>query len=948
MAIRCKMYFASILVGLTYYLSICLAVKEYLFKTCENSGFCKRNRELGRNIVKDQYNFESPYQIDASSIRIDEAGGTVDFDANIIKVLPDESTRNFPLKLSLIEGNILRFKVDEEGRDGSLKGVRSKYVNHRRYNETPKWAFANTALNKELIGNVEYILNESQLIIKYGDARQYKAVLDFKPIRLTVLYQDEEQLVVNDKQFFNIEHYRNINDDKSKHLSKYEIDYNMFKDDFTDSKNDQFPLGPESIGLDFNFKQFKHVYGIPEHADSLSLVDTTNSDLPYRLYNVDIFEYETHSRMPLYGSIPFLTATKPRVSIGVYWINSADTFIDINKQNPKEISTHWISENGIIDFMVMIGEKPNDLNRQYGSVSGYATLPQLFSLGYHQCRWNYNDEKDVLDINSKFDQFQIPYDTIWLDIEYADKKRYFTWQPENFPDPARMLNSLDHTGRNLVIIIDPHIKTGYFVSDELISKKITINEPNKNQTYHGHCWPGESVWIDSMNPNSQSYWDDKHRLSKSNKFFGELSTNIHLWNDMNEPSVFDGPETSSPKDNLHYGNWEHRSIHNSFGLSFHESTYDSLIKRLSGTSRQRPFILTRSYFTGSQRTAAMWTGDNMSKWEYLKILIPMVLTSNIAGMPFSGADVGGFFGNPLKELLTRWYQVGIWYPFFRAHAHIDSRRREPWVAGGEYTDYMREAIQLRYSLLSVFYTEFQRHSISGNPVIKPMYYENPENEQVYSIEDQFYLGDSGLLIKPVTDEGVDEVTVYIPDDEIYYKFFNGKPSQETVQLKKPAETQFDVELKDIPMLFKGGSIIATKDRYRRSSKLMYRDPYTLYIAPNKEGKAQGQLYIDDGESFGYESGEFVAVNFNFDLKQGLKARVNTGSKRYQDSIEDVMIEKIVILGGNVAQGEIKQGTTIKSIQVEKQGKNVIIKKPDLQINNDWEIIWDKTIKHDEL
>ncbi|KAK7680941.1 hypothetical protein QCA50_015993 [Cerrena zonata] len=210
-----------------------------------------------------------------------------------------------------------------------------------------------------------------------------------------------------------------------------------------------------------------------------------------------------------------------------------------------------------------------------------------------------------------------------------------------------------------------------------------------------------------------------------------------------------------------------------------------------------------------------------------------------------------------------------------------------------------------------------------------MYYENPENEQVYSIEDQFYLGDSGLLIKPVTDEGVDEVTVYIPDDEIYYKFFNGKPSQETVQLKKPAETQFDVELKDIPMLFKGGSIIATKDRYRRSSKLMYRDPYTLYIAPNKEGKAQGQLYIDDGESFGYESGEFVAVNFNFDLKQGLKARVNTGR-------------------GNVAQGEIKQGTTIKSIQVEKQGKNVIIKKPDLQINNDWEIIWDKTIKHDEL
>lgn len=122
--------------------------------------------------------------------------------------------------------------------------------------------------------------------------------------------------------------------------------------------------------------------------------------------------------------------------------------------------------------------------------------------------------------------------------------------------------------------------------------------------------------------------------------------NIHLWNDMNEPSVFNGPETSAPKDNLHFGQWEHRSIHNVFGLSYHETTFNSLLNR---SPEKRPFILTRSYFAGSQRTAAMWTGDNMSKWEYLKISIPMVLTSNVVGMPFAGADVGGFLETHLAS-----------------------------------------------------------------------------------------------------------------------------------------------------------------------------------------------------------------------------------------------------------------------------------------------------------
>ncbi|CAI5760074.1 unnamed protein product [Candida verbasci] len=787
-----------------------LAVKDYLFKPCEQNGFCNRNKHYSKNVES------SPYNI--NEINFNSEGN---FISGIIhKSLPSRTVK-LPFEISIIEGNF-RFKMNENRQD--INSI----VNINRYDETPKWAFINTT-------NDQFIYKNKEIIY-----RDHKVAVQFNPVKFTFYYKGKPQLIINDKHFLNFEHQL-LNDSD---LLPFESTYNTNSDDFPDSKNDKLPLGRESIGLDFTLLEFNHLYGIPEHADSFSLKDTSNSE-PYRLYNVDIFEYETNSKLPMYGSIPLLVTSKPEVSLGIFWVNSADTYIDINKGKDSSL-VHFMSENGILEFIIIIEEKPQLVNYQYGKITGFSTLPNLFSLGYHQCRWNYNDEGDVLDIHSKFDQFEIPYDAIWLDIEYAENKKYFTWNKETFPNPEKMMSVLDRTGRNLIVIIDPHIKTGYQISDELLAKEITIKD-SQNSTYFGHCWPGESVWIDTLNPNSQSYWNNNHlQFMKNNK-------NLHLWNDMNEPSVFNGPETSSPKDNLHFGNYEHRSIHNLYGLTYHESTYKSLINR---NSNIRPFILTRSYFSGSQRTSAMWTGDNMSKWEYLKISIPMILTSNIVNFPFSGADVGGFFGNPSKELLTRWYQTGIFYPFFRAHAHIDSRRREPWVVGDPYTGYIRDAIRLRYKLLPVFYTSFYINSINGTPVIKPIYYENLDNGDIYDIDDEFFISDTGILVKPITDEAESKVNWIIPDDSIYYDFTNGVLSG----VYKDRE----YGLGDIPMLLKGGSIIPMKLRYRRSSKLMKYDPYTIVIALDKDGKAYGELYVDDGESF---NNDHAFIKFKFENKK---------------------------------------------------------------------------------
>ena len=120
---------------------------------------------------------------------------------------------------------------------------------------------------------------------------------------------------------------------------------------------------------------------------------------------------------------------------------------------------------------------------------------------------------------------------------------------------------------------------------------------------------------------------------------------------MNEPSVFNGPEITFQKDVKHLSGRENREVHNLYGKTVHDATFGGLLKR-SGY-QERPFVLTRAFFAGSQRTAAVWTGDNMGEWSHLKVTIPMMLSLNLAGIHFSGADMGGFFKNPDAELQTR-------------------------------------------------------------------------------------------------------------------------------------------------------------------------------------------------------------------------------------------------------------------------------------------------------
>ena len=610
--------------------------------------------------------------------------------------------------------------------------------------------------------------------------------------------------------------------------------------------------------------------------------------------------------MTLYGAIPLMQAHRKDSTVGVFWMNAAETWIDIVKNqvssNPLHLGksmvdteTHWFSESGLLDVFVFLGPEPKDVLEQYSALTGYTQLPQQFAIAYHQCRWNYVTDEDVKDVDRKFDKNRIPYDVIWLDIEYTDGKKYFTWDDHTFPDPLGMEKQLDSHDRKLVAIIDPHIKNegNYPVVDAMKNLGHGVNNKDNN-IYEGWCWPGSSHWLDAFSPAARKWWSTLFRYGKSG--FEGTAPNTFIWNDMNEPSVFNGPETTMPKDNLHHSNWEHRDVHNLNGLTFVNATYHALLDR--DTPSKRPFVLTRSYYSGSQRLGAMWTGDNQADWSHLVASIPMILSMNIAAFPFAGADVGGFFGNPSKELLARWYQAGAFYPFFRGHAHIDTRRREPYLAGSPYTEIITQALRLRYALLPAWYTAFHTASVSGAPIIRPMYYVHPSDPAGFPVDDQLYLGATGLLVKPVTSESATSVDIYLPSTgEPYFDYTNYTrytAQGTTVSVPAPLDT--------IPILMRAGNIIPRKDRPRRSSGLMKFDPYTLLVVLDDKGAAQGKLYFDDGESFEYQLGAFVHRNFtmrggvleNRDLKTK-EMLAGKGAGKYNREVEGVRVEKVVVV-----------------------------------------------------
>jgi alpha-glucosidase len=560
----------------------------------------------------------------------------------------------------------------------------------------------------------------------------------------------------------------------------------------------------------------------------------------------DIFHYTPTD--PLYESFPFFLAWREGRSYGIFFDNTYRSSFDMGKESADYYS--FGASSGPLDYYFIYGPEPKQVIFLYTELTGRMPLPPLWSLGYHQCRWSYYPESRVRQIADEFRKRRIPCDVIWLDLDYTDEFRAFTWDKNRFPNPKKLVSDLREQGFRVVVISDPGIKVdrGYHVCDQGVAGNHFVRLPD-GELVIGPQYSPECYFPDFAKSSTREWWGNLYRDYLDIGIAG-------IWADMGEPSA-NGFKRTLPLEAVHEVNGritDHREFHNVYGLEMVRAICEGLLRLRPNT---RPFILSRSGFSGIQRYAAVWTGDNESSWEHLRLSIPMCLNIGISGEPFVGVDIGGFRRSPSPELYARWIQLGIFYPFCRTHTMLGTPDQEPWSFGEEVEKISRKYIELRYQLLPYIYNCFYQASQTGVPVMRAMFIDFPKDPVVFSgspdgyvSERQFMFGD-WLLVSPVVYENNKTSVVYLSEGE-WFNFWTNERHDGMFP------TMIDTPLDFCPIFVRGGAIIPMRDVAQYSDEKTV-DPLILSVYPS--GTSKAQYYEDDGASLDYTRGEFLLVNY---------------------------------------------------------------------------------------
>jgi alpha-glucosidase len=549
---------------------------------------------------------------------------------------------------------------------------------------------------------------------------------------------------------------------------------------------------------------------------------------------------------PIYKAIPFYTGLHHKKSYGIFFDNSFRSYFDFAYER-KNVTSFW-AQGGEMNYYFIYGPQMTDVVANYTDLTGKPhQLPALWTLGYHQCKWSYYPESKVKDVAAKFRELQIPCDAIYLDIDYMEGFRCFTWNKEYFPDPKRMVKELMDDGFKTIVIIDPGIKIDkdYFVFKEGLDNDYFCKRAD-GPYMKGKVWPGECYFPDFTNPKVRDWWSN---------LFKELIEDIGVkgvWNDMNEPAVMEVPNKTFPNDVRHDydGNpCSHRKAHNIYGMQMARATYQGLKK--FGYPK-RPFVITRAAYSGTQRYTSSWTGDNVASWEHLSIANTQAQRMAMSGFSFIGSDIGGFAEQPNGELYARWIQLGVFHPFCRTHSSGDHGEQEPWMFGEEVTGIVKKFIELRYQLLPYLYTAFWQHLSEGTPILKSLVLYDQEDIQTHYRTDEFIFGDN-ILICPILEPNSKSRRMYLPKG-IWYNYWTNKQRVGGKEIKATAN------LDSMPIYVKEGAIIPKYPIQQYVGEKDF-DEMTLDIY-FKKGKERSLLYDDAHDGFDYIKGRYSLRTFS--------------------------------------------------------------------------------------
>ncbi|WP_218163966.1 TIM-barrel domain-containing protein [Chitinophaga sancti] len=604
-----------------------------------------------------------------------------------------------------------------------------------------------------------------------------------------------------------------------------------------------------------------------------------------KLWNTDNGAYGTDSGKRLYQTHPWVIGVRKNgTAFGILFESQWKSTLTTNSDKVS------FNTEGGTPFRVFVIDRssPQEVVKGLAELTGTMEMPPRWALGYQQCRFSYLSAQRVKEIADTFRLKQIPCDVIWMDIDYMDGFRVFTFNKNTFPNPKQLNADLHAKNFRSVFMIDPGVKAdpSYGVYQSGTAKDVWVKD-TAGKEYHGKVWPGDCAFPDFTIPRTRQWWSGLYRNFMANGIDG-------IWNDMNEPAVMDGNLGTMPFNTPHRGGGglpagPHLLYHNAYGRLMVQATREGV---MAANPDKRPFILTRANLLGGQRFAATWTGDNLAAAPFMKVSVPMSITLGLSGQPFSGPDIGGFLENTSGELWADWIGFGNLLPFARGHACAGTNNKEPWAFGAEIEKTSRIALERRYRLLPYLYTLFYKAHQTGLPVMEPVFFNDPADSRLRAEDQAFLLGDDLLVIpsfaqNPALPKGTWEQLQLVDGD-----------SQDAHQAR---------------LMLKGGSIIPVGKtiQYTNDNSL---DELTLYICLDNAGKASGELYWDAGEGWAFKKGMYSQLKFQAKEEKGV-TKISLASRNGQYEIDKDIhtVKAIVLKNGQRYEGTIQlKGGEIKT------------------------------------
>jgi alpha-glucosidase len=590
-------------------------------------------------------------------------------------------------------------------------------------------------------------------------------------------------------------------------------------------------------GFSFEVEPQAMVMGLGDKPDLPDLRGRT-----YEHWGTDTYAFGRGSD-PLYKNVPFFLVKGKEKSWGFFMNHTARAGFDFTKSTLAFgfCKDTLEAEPQYKDWTLYIFQDcdPLSIVKQYLSLTGLPELPPLWALGYHQSKWSYFPDKKVKKLAKRFRAEKIPCDALYLDIDYMEGFRCFTWDKSRFPHPRKLVSWLDKKGFKTVTMIDPGIKKDkkYQIWKQGQAEDVYCKYPD-GKPFKGNVWPGACHFPDFTAAAVREWW--AHLFEE---MVGEIGV-AGVWNDMNEPALYDPIKKVQTQRTFplevrhHFEGWgaSHALAHNVYGMLMSRATQAGLRKFRPG---KRPFVLTRSSFSGGQRYAAVWTGDNVASWEHLKIACWQIQSLNVSGFGFSGSDIGGFVGDGEGELMVRWMQLAVFHPFFRTHSSKGFADREPWSYGEPYTSAVRSAIELRYHLILYLYTAMRRHTREGEPLVSPLPFVF-QDEPFAMYEFQEFMAGSDLLVAPILHPRTYGRKVYLPKGQ-WFDFYSGQ------RFIGGEEYYILAPLPHIPVFAKAGSFIPWSPLVQSTAE-PYPEALRLVFFP---GEGEGEVYRDAGEGYAH-------------------------------------------------------------------------------------------------